>query len=142
MNKLKRLAKSCEANEAAARTKAKQYIKAANVDIARVHAETALRQRHLARHYHTLVANLMPFECELKEQFSQGANSGTVSQQTQAILRDLSQMRDADNDAARIDVSPHHISTIINELSEETQLDMLNKLPSHQQLEERLRNLR
>lgn len=129
------MAKNCEANETAAKLKAKQYIKAANVDVARVHAETAIRNRHLARHYHTLVANLMPFEFELKKQFSSNNGSnGCASPQTQAILHELNRMKNVENDdaaiSASIEISPHHISAIMNELSEEAQLDMLNRLPS------------
>lgn len=124
------MAKNCEANETAAKLKAKQYIKAANVDIARVHAENSIRSRHLARHYHTLVANLMPYEFELKKQLSIGGN-GCASPQTQAILQELSRLKSIENDgAADVEISPTHISVYMNELSVETQLDMLNKLPT------------
>lgn len=137
MNKVKRLAKHCEMSEASAKLKAKQYVKVGNMDLAHVHVEIAIRNRHSARQYHTLVANLMPFEFELKKLLSEGGGGrgrGSISSQTQNVLQQINQLKNNDIEITKQKdeepLSAHHISAYVQELSEEVQLDMLNRLPS------------
>lgn len=144
VKKCKRLAKNSETDEAASRLKAKNYVKAGNAELARVHAENAIRHRHVARYYHTLVANASPLEFELKKQLS-----GSVTEYTQAIIQKIDRLKiDANNlsTSKQEEVPALHINAFIQALSEDIQLDMLNKLPpcgsTVNSLEGRLDNLR
>lgn len=123
----KRLAKNSETGEAASKLKAKNYMKAGNAELARVHAENAIRHRQVARYYYTLMANASPLEFELKKQLS-----GRVTEYTLAIIHKIDRLKiDATNlnTSKQEEVPALHINAYIQALSEDIQLDMLNKLP-------------
>lgn len=136
------MAKNMEGKEDASKLKTKHYIKMGKIDMARVHAENAIRHRFFAQYYLTIVANAAPYEFDLRQQLS-----GGLSTSTQKILSDLDQLKNHANNPKEDEISSHQINTFIQELSENVQLDMLHKLPqcadpNQSDINERLQNLR
>lgn len=143
----KRLAKKSEDGESKSKLQAKKHFRAGNADLARVHAENAIRHRQLARYYYTLLANAGPIENELKKQLS----ADGLSQYTQSIIQQFQRLKNDANigsasNTAQEAIPVEHVNALLEVLSEDVQLDILKKLPNCgstiNSLESRLDSLR
>lgn len=161
---LERNAKRCDKDAMAARAKMKKCYKLNNLDAARIHAETSIRLRNQSQYYQMLSARLAPMVDQLKNELS-----GRVTQfnlnEMQEIVQNINRMEQQNNTnklpTTQIELSPHDVDSLMQQLNDEIALEMVQKLPttidvssqqaltplsptneSQSELEQRLANLR
>lgn len=142
MKMLKRKAKNADMSERDFQLKAKNYYKVGNIEMAKIHATSAIQCRYVSVHYQKLLAQITPYEFQLKGQFR-----GELSPETEIIIRDICRLRNNEFENFKPEeVSPCHVDTYLLQLNDEVAMDLLKLLPNIDQkqfdIEEKLASLR
>ena len=99
------------------------------MELARIHAETAIRNRNQSNYYQTLSGQIQPMIDHLKIELSSNQSPNVSAHQQ--IIADLTQFqRSGDELPPQIAITEDDINRLIQQLSEDVHMDLARKLPS------------
>lgn len=140
MKSLYRKSKKCNEEERHAKMKAKNAYKVADVECARIYAETSVRKRKESQHYAMLNSHLSPILAQLKNEFVGRANDQDYKE-LQQLLDEVTTLGQQDN----FNVSQNEINSFVQNLNNDQSPETSCQAPTAilvTDLEQRLANLR
>uniref|UniRef100_A0A3B4A390 Charged multivesicular body protein 1B n=1 Tax=Periophthalmus magnuspinnatus TaxID=409849 RepID=A0A3B4A390_9GOBI len=116
---LQRNAKKCEKEEKAEKSKVKKAIQKGNVEVARIHAENAIRQKNQSLNFLRMSARISCLMDKFEQQFE------TLDVQT-------AQMEDTMSSTTTLTTPQNQVESLLHEMADEAGLDLNMELPQGQ----------
>uniref|UniRef100_A0A672JP36 Charged multivesicular body protein 1b n=1 Tax=Salarias fasciatus TaxID=181472 RepID=A0A672JP36_SALFA len=116
---LARNSKKCDKEEKAEKAKVKKAIQKGNMEVARIHAENAIRQKNQSVNYLRMSARISALMDKFEHQFE------TLDVQT-------AQMEDTMSSTTTLTTPQNQVESLMHELADEAGLDLNMELPQGQ----------
>uniref|UniRef100_A0A8C6MEY5 Charged multivesicular body protein 1B n=1 Tax=Nothobranchius furzeri TaxID=105023 RepID=A0A8C6MEY5_NOTFU len=116
---LQRNSKKCDKEEKAEKTKVKKAIQKGNMEVARIHAENAIRQKNQSVNYLRMSARISALMDKFEHQFE------TLDVQT-------AQMEDTMSSTTTLTTPQNQVESLMHEMADEAGLDLNLELPQGQ----------
>uniref|UniRef100_A0AAY5EAD0 Charged multivesicular body protein 1B n=1 Tax=Electrophorus electricus TaxID=8005 RepID=A0AAY5EAD0_ELEEL len=116
---LQRSSKKCDKEEKAEKAKVKKAIQKGNMEVARIHAENAIRQKNQSVNFLRMSARISALMDKFERQFE------TLDVQTQ-------QMEDTMSSTTTLTTPQNQVDTLMQEMADEAGLDLNMELPQGQ----------
>uniref|UniRef100_A0A667ZM33 Charged multivesicular body protein 1B n=1 Tax=Myripristis murdjan TaxID=586833 RepID=A0A667ZM33_9TELE len=116
---LQRNSKRCDKEEKAEKAKVKKAIQKGNMEVARIHAENAIRQKNQSINFLRMSARISALMDKFEHQFE------TLDVQT-------AQMEDTMGNTTTLTTPQNEVDTLMHEMADEAGLDLNMELPQSQ----------
>uniref|UniRef100_A0A8C7ZYX6 Charged multivesicular body protein 1B n=1 Tax=Oryzias sinensis TaxID=183150 RepID=A0A8C7ZYX6_9TELE len=116
---LQRNAKKCDKEEKAEKAKVKKAIQKGNMEVARIHAENAIRQKNQSVNFLRMSARISALMDKFEHQFE------TLDVQT-------AQMEDTMSSTTTLTTPQNQVDSLLHEMADEAGLDLNMELPQGQ----------
>ncbi|KAG7278104.1 hypothetical protein CRUP_029049 [Coryphaenoides rupestris] len=119
---LQRNSKRCDKEEKAEKTKVKKAIQKGNVEVARIHAENAIRQKNQS-------INLLRMSARVDAVAARVQTAVTMNQVTKSMAGVVKSM---DATLKSMNLEKNQVDTLMHEMADEAGLDLTMELPQSQ----------